>query len=96
MKLRPLGARIVVIQDETEIVTPGGVVLPQNREIKTVRGKVVAVGSGDSTHTGEKIPVDIKVGDTVVFPIVASIDTEWDGQAAKIVREADTLGVVVR
>lgn len=95
MKLRPLGARIVVIQDDKEIVTPGGIALPQQRKVDTIRGKVVAVGSGDLTQTGEKIPVDIQVGDIVVFPVMASIDTEWDGEQAKIVREADTLGVVV-
>ena len=67
MNLRPLGNRIVVEPIEQQEMTAGGIVLPETAKEKPQQGKVLFAGAGDRNDKGERIPMDVKVGDTVLF-----------------------------
>ncbi len=95
MKIRPLHDRVVVRRKEEEAKTAGGIVLPGSAKEKPNQGEVVAVGSGRVLESGETRPVDVKVGDTVVFGKYAGSDTiEVDGEELVILSESDIKAVV--
>lgn len=95
MKIRPLHDRIVVRRKEEEEKTAGGILLPGSAKEKTNEGEVVAVGSGRVLDNGEVRPVDVNVGDTVVFGKYAGSDTiEIEGQELVILSESDIKAVV--
>ncbi len=95
MKIRPLHDRVVVRRKEEEEKTAGGIVLPGSAKEKPNQGEVVAVGSGRVLDNGETRPVDVKVGDTVVFGKYAGSDTiEVDGEELVILSESDIKAVV--
>ncbi len=95
MKIRPLHDRVVVRRKEEEQMTAGGIVLPGSAKEKPNQGEVVAVGTGRVLDNGESRPVDVKVGDTVVFGKYAGTDTiEVDGQELIIISESDIKAVV--
>ena len=95
MKIRPLHDRVVVRRKEEEQMTAGGIVLPGSAKEKPNQGEVVAVGTGRVLDNGESRPVDVKVGDTVVFGKYAGTDTiEADGQELIIISESDIKAVV--
>ncbi|RNC67656.1 MAG: co-chaperone GroES [Desulfuromonadales bacterium] len=94
MKLRPLQDRILVKRIEEEQVTAGGIFIPDTAKEKPQRGEIVAVGNGKKTEDGKVIPVDLKVGDKVLFGKYAGTDIKVEGQDYLIMREDDILGVI--
>ncbi len=95
MKIRPLHDRIVVRRKEEEEKTAGGIVLPGSAKEKPNQGEVIAVGNGRVLDNGEVRPVDVKVGDIVVFGKYAGSDTiDVDGEELVILSESDIKAVV--
>lgn len=95
MKIRPLHDRVVIRRKEEEQKTAGGIVLPGSAKEKPNQGVVVAVGSGRVLDNGEVRPVDVKVGDTVVFGKYAGSDTiEINGEELVILSESDIKAVL--
>ncbi|TVZ39977.1 chaperonin GroES [Alteromonadaceae bacterium 2753L.S.0a.02] len=95
MKIRPLHDRVVVRRKEEEEKTAGGIVLPGSAKEKPNQGEVIAVGSGRVLDNGETRPVDVKVGDIVVFGKYAGSDTiEVEGEELVILSESDIKAVV--
>lgn len=95
MKIRPLHDRVVVRRQEEETTTASGIVLPGSAQEKPNQGEVVAVGNGRVLENGETRPVDVKVGDTVVFGKYAGSDTiKVDGEELVILAESDIKAVL--
>jgi chaperonin GroES len=95
MKIRPLHDRVVVRRQEEETTTASGIVLPGSATEKPNQGEVVAVGSGRVLESGEVRPVDVKVGDTVVFGKYAGSDTiKIDGEELIVLSESDIKAVL--
>ncbi|MEI8355917.1 MAG: co-chaperone GroES [Deltaproteobacteria bacterium] len=94
MKLRPLQDRIIVERLEEESKTAGGILIPDTAKEKPQRGKIVAVGKGKVTEDGKVLPVDVKVGDTVLFGKYAGTEIKVEGIDYLIMREDDILGVI--
>ena len=95
MKIRPLHDRVVVRRKEEETTTASGIVLPGSAKEKPNQGEVIAVGSGRILDSGETRPVDVKVGDVVVFGKYAGSDTiEVEGEELVILSESDIKAVV--
>ena len=95
MKIRPLHDRVIVSREEEEAKTAGGILLPGSAQEKPNRGVVVAVGSGRVLDNGDVRPVDVKVGDKVVFGKYAGQDTiDVDGEELIILSESDIKAVV--
>ena len=90
-KLEPLGDRVVVRPRSKEEVTKGGIVIPDTAKEKPQEGEVVAVGPGKMTEDGKRIPLDVKVGDTVVYAKYAGTEIKEDGEELIILRESDIL-----
>ena len=95
MKLKPLGSRVVVEPIEQEDVTAGGIVLPETAKEKPQKGTVLSVGPGDRDDEGKRIPMDVKVGDSVLFAKYAGTEIKVDGKKLLILRESDLLAIVV-
>lgn len=87
MKIRPLHDRMVVSRYDAEDVSDGGVILPGGNTETTARGKVLAVGDGRLLQNGEKRPLDIKVGDTVIFGKNAGTKIKLDGEESLVICE---------
>jgi len=95
MKIRPLHDRVIVRREEEEAKTAGGILLPGSAQEKPNQGEVVAVGSGRILDSGDLRPVDVKVGDKVVFGKYAGQDTiEVDGEELIILSESDIKAVI--
>ena len=94
MKIRPLQDRVVVRRKEEETKSAGGIVLPGSAAEKPAQGEVLAVGPGRVMENGEKRPVDLKVGDTVVFGKYASNTIKIDGEELLILSETELFGVL--
>ena len=95
MKIRPLHDRVVVRRQEEEQTTAGGILLPGSAQEKPNQGEVIAIGSGRILDNGDVRPVDVKVGDVVVFGKYAGSDTiEIDGEELIILGESDIKAVV--
>lgn len=95
MKIRPLHDRVVVRRKEEEAKSAGGIVLPGSAKEKPNQGEVVAVGIGRVLDNGEVRPVDVSVGDVVVFGKYAGSDTiEVDGEELVILSESDIKAVI--
>jgi len=94
MKIRPLQDRVVVRRKEEETKTAGGIVLPGSAAEKPAQGEVLAVGPGRVMENGEKRPVDLKVGDTVVFGKYASNTIKIDSEELLILSESEIYGVI--
>ncbi|MCK0714650.1 MULTISPECIES: co-chaperone GroES [Chromohalobacter] len=94
MKIRPLHDRVVVRRTEEEQKTAGGIVLPGNAQEKPTRGEILAVGNGRILENGEVRPLDVKVGDTVIFKDGFGVEKEKiDGEEVLIMSESDILAV---
>jgi chaperonin GroES len=93
MKIRPLHDRIVVKRLEDERKSPGGIVIPDTAAEKPIRGKVIAVGKGKVLDNGEVRPVDLKVGDQVLFAKYGGTEIKVDGEDLLVMREDDIMGV---
>jgi chaperonin GroES len=93
MRIRPLQDRIVVKRLEGENVTKGGIIIPDAAKEKPIEGKVVAVGNGKVLKNGHVQPLDVKVGDTVLFGKYSGTEIKLDGVEHVLLREDDVLAV---
>ena len=94
MKLQPLGDRIVVMpKDEDEAMTPSGLVIPDTAKEKPQLGEVLAVGPGEF-QDGERVPLDIEVGDLVVYSKYGGTEVKYEGAEYLILRASDALAVI--
>ena len=92
--LKPLGDRIVIkIIEDTE-QTSGGIFIPDSAKEKPQKGEVVAIGQGKMNEKGEREPMDVKVGDTVLYAKYAGTDIKMDGVEYKILSVKDALAVI--
>jgi chaperonin GroES len=94
ISLKPLGNRIVVEPIEEEEITAGGIVLPETAKEKPQKGEILAVGPGERDDSGERIPMDVKVGDKVLFAKYSGTEIKLDGKKLLILRESDLLAIV--
>jgi chaperonin GroES len=92
--LHPLSDRVWIEPVEREEVTPSGIVLPETAKEKPQEGKVLAVGPGARNEKGERIPLDVKVGDRVLFAKYAGTEVKQDSTKYLIMRENDILAIV--
>jgi chaperonin GroES len=94
IKLQPLGDRVVVEREESETVTSGGIVLPDTAKDKPTRGKVVSVGDGRLLENGKRAPLQVKVGDRVLFTSYAGDTFKVGTRELLLLREEDILAVM--
>jgi chaperonin GroES len=94
MKIRPLHDRIIVERLEEETKTAAGIIIPDSAKEKPQQGNVIAVGKGKTTEDGKIMPLDVKVGDKVLFGKYAGTEIKIDGKEYLMMREDDVLGVV--
>lgn len=94
ISLKPLGNRVVVKPIEEEEITAGGIVLPETAKEKPQKGEVLAVGDGERDDSGKRIPLDVSVGDTVLFAKYAGTEIKVEGDKLLILRETDLLAIV--
>ena len=94
MKFRPLHDRVLVESLESEEKTAGGIIIPDTAKEKPQEGKVMAVGPGAKTEDGKIIPMDVKVGDRVLFGKWSGTEVKIDGKEYSIMKESDIMGVV--
>ena len=95
MKFRPLHDRVVIERIDAEAKTAGGIIIPDTAKEKPQEGKVVAVGPGGRDESGKLIPIDIKVGDHVLFGKWSGTEVKIDGVELLIMKESDVMGVLV-
>ena len=91
--IKPLGDRVVIEVSEGDVKTASGIVLPDTAKEKPQKGVVVAVGAGEYKD-GNRVPMDVKVGDAVIFSKYAGTEVKVDGKDYLIVRESDILAVL--
>jgi len=94
MKIRPLHDRVIVRRVEEERTSPGGIVIPDSATEKPVQGEVIAVGNGKILESGEVRPLDLKVGDKVLFGKYSGTEVKVSGEELLVMREEDIMGVV--
>jgi len=94
MKIRPLHDRVVIRRTEEERKSPGGIVIPDNAQEKPVQGEVIAVGHGKPLDNGQIRPMDVKVGDRVLFGKYSGSEVKIDGQELLVMREEDIMAVL--
>ena len=94
MKFRPLHDRVVVKRIDAEAKSAGGIIIPDTAQEKPSQGEVVAVGPGGRDEAGKLIPIDIKVGDRVLFGKWSGTEVKIDGQDLLIMKESDIMGIV--
>ncbi len=94
LKLRPLGDRVWIEPIEQEETTASGIILPETAKEKPQEGKVLAVGPGLRNDKGERQPLDVKVGDRVLFAKYAGTEIKHEGKKYLIMRESDVLAIV--
>ncbi|SES24037.1 chaperonin GroES [Gracilibacillus ureilyticus] len=92
--LKPLGDRVIIEVVEQEEKTASGIVLPDSAKEKPQEGKVVAVGSGRVTENGEKVALEVKEGETVIYSKFAGTEVKYEGKEYLILRENDILAIV--
>ena len=93
-KFRPLHDRVVVKRIDAEEKTKGGIIIPDTAKEKPSQGEITAVGPGGRDETGKLIPIDIKVGDRVLFGKYSGTEVKLEGEERLIVREDDILAVL--
>jgi chaperonin GroES len=94
MNIRPLHDRIIVERVEEENKTAGGLIIPDTAKEKPQQGRVIAVGKGKKTEDGKVIPMDVKVGDKILFGKYSGTEIKVEGKEYLMMREDDILGVV--
>ncbi len=94
MKYRPLGDRLLVKPNPSEEKTKSGIVLPDSAKEKPQEGKVLAVGKGAKDEKGSIIPMEVKVGDVVLYSKYSGTEVKIDGQEHLIIKENDVLAIV--
>jgi len=94
LKLRPLGDRVVVEPLEQEERTESGLFIPETAKEKPQRGKIIAIGDGRRDDEGNRVPMDVKVGETILFAKYGGTEVKLDSQKLLILKESDILAVV--
>ncbi|GAB1399952.1 co-chaperone GroES [Aminivibrio sp.] len=94
MNLKPLGDRIVVKVINHEEKTRGGIVLPDTAKEKPTEGEVLAVGTGKVLENGQKLPLEVKIGDRIIFSKYAGTEVKLDGEDVVIFSERDVLAII--
>ncbi|MCF8092413.1 MAG: co-chaperone GroES [Desulfotignum sp.] len=94
MSLRPLSDRILVQRVAEDEKTKGGIIIPDTAKEKPAEGKVVATGNGRMGEDGKLLPMDVKVGDRVLFSKYGGTDVKIDGEDYLILRQDDVLGII--
>ena len=94
VSIKPLGNRLVVEPIEQEDITAGGIVLPETAKEKPQRGSVLATGPGERNDAGDRMPLDVSVGDTVLFAKYAGTEIKLEGKKVLILKESDILAIV--
>ena len=94
MNIRPLHDRVIIKRMEEERMSAGGIVIPDSATEKPVRGEVIAVGHGKRNDKGDLIPLDVKVGDKVLFGKYSGSEVKVGNEELLVMREEDIMGVV--
>ena len=94
MAFRPLHDRVVVKRIDAEEKTAGGIIIPDTAKEKPSQGEVIAVGPGARDESGKLVPLDVQVGDRVLFGKWSGTEVKIDGQELLIMKESDILGVI--
>ena len=94
MKFRPLHDRVVVERIEADAKSSGGIIIPDTAQEKPSQGEITAVGPGGRDESGKLIPIDLKVGDRVLFGKWSGTEIKLDGVDYLIMKESDIMGVV--
>jgi chaperonin GroES len=94
MKIRPLHDRVVIKRLEEERTSPGGIVIPDTATEKPIRGEVIAIGRGKILENGDIRPLDLKVGDRVLFGKYSGTEVKVDNQDVLVMREDDVMAVL--
>ncbi len=94
MNIRPLNDRLLVQRLEAETTTASGIIIPDSAKEKPAEGKVVAVGPGKLNDKGDRVALQVKEGDRVLFSKYGGTDVKLDGEDYLIMREDDILGIV--
>lgn len=92
--IKPLGDRVVIKVLEGETTTKSGIVLPDTAKEKPQQGEVIAVGTGKVLDNGQRVALDVKAGDKIIFSKYAGTEVKFDGQEYLIVSERDILAIV--
>ena len=95
VNLKPLGERLIIEPIEQEDVTLSGIVLPETAKEKPQKGKVLAAGPGSRYEKGSRVPMDVAVGDTVLFAKYAGTEIKVDDKKLLILKEADVLAILL-
>lgn len=93
-KFKPLGDRVLVKVLEAEEKTSGGIILPDTAKEKPQQGEIVAVGSGKLDQNGQRIALEVKEGDKIIFAKYGGTDIKLDGVEHKVLTERDILGII--
>jgi chaperonin GroES len=96
MKFRPLHDRVLVESLESEEKTAGGIIIPDTAKEKPQEGKVIAVGPGAKSEDGKITPMDVKVGDHILFGKWSGTEVKIDGKEYAIMKESDIMGVIAK
>lgn len=96
MNIRPLADRVVVKPLEDEDKTPGGIILPDTAKEKPMKGEIISVGPGSLNDKGERVKMEVKKGDVVIYGKYSGTDFKMDNVDYLILRESDILAVVVK
>jgi chaperonin GroES len=94
MKFRPLHDRVVVERIDPEAKSAGGIIIPDTAQEKPSQGEIIAVGLGGRDEAGKLIPIDLKVGDRVLFGKWSGTEVKIEGQELLIMKESDIMGVL--
>jgi chaperonin GroES len=94
LKLKPLGGRVIVEPIEQEDITAGGIILPETAKEKPQEGKILASGPGDRDDAGNRIAMEVTVGDKVLYAKYSGTEVKVDGKKLLILRESDILAIV--
>ena len=94
MKIRPLNDRILVKRLEEEVMTKGGIIIPDSAQEKPAEGEIVAVGNGKMDDSGKRVAIEVKVGEKVLFSKYGGTEVKIEGEDYLIMREDDILGVI--
>ena len=94
ISMKPLGSRVVIEPSEQEEITAGGIVLPETAKEKPQKGTVLATGPGDRDEDGDRIKMDVQVGDLVLFAKYSGTEIKYDVKKLLIMRESDILAIL--
>ncbi|MDW9414845.1 co-chaperone GroES (plasmid) [Sinorhizobium meliloti WSM1022] len=94
MTFRPLLDRVVIRRAEGNVKSKGGIIIPDTAKEKPQEGEVVAVGPGSRDDSGKLIPLDVKIGDTILFGKWSGTEVKIDGEDLLIMKESDIMGIV--